>query len=76
LGFVVTVGWVEQFVAPYFAKFADISHRRLASVAMARTRKHVRTKIGRLIRISDDASDRSVFNLPVQAPGADGLNWL
>jgi len=33
----------------------------------------IRTKIGRLIHIQDDASDRSLFNLPVQATGADGF---
>jgi DNA polymerase I-like protein with 3'-5' exonuclease and polymerase domains len=32
-----------------------------------------KTKIGRLIHIPDDASDRSLFNLPVQATGVDGL---
>ena len=30
-------------------------------------------RIGRLIHIRDDASDRSLFNLPVQATGADGF---
>ena len=35
--------------------------------------KRVRTKIGRLIHIPDDASDRSLFNLPVQATGAGGF---
>jgi DNA polymerase-1 len=73
LCFVVTIGWVEAFVATYFDKFAGISKWRQASVAEARARKRVRTKIGRMIHIPDDASDSSLFNLPVQATGADGF---
>jgi DNA polymerase I-like protein with 3'-5' exonuclease and polymerase domains len=46
---------------------------RQASVDEARAKKRVRTKIGRLIHIQDDASDRSSFNLPVQATGPDGF---
>ncbi len=34
-------------------------------------RNQGKTKIDRLIHIPDDASDRSLFNLPVQATGAD-----
>jgi DNA polymerase I-like protein with 3'-5' exonuclease and polymerase domains len=33
----------------------------------------VRTNIGRIIHIPDDARDSSLFNLPVQANGADGF---
>jgi DNA polymerase-1 len=73
LAFDVTLDWVEGLVAGYFSKFAGISKWRQSSFAKARTRKRVRTKIGRLIHIPDDASDRSLFNLPVQATGADGF---
>lgn len=45
------------------------------SCCCARANKQVRTKIGRLILIQDHVTDRSLFNLPVQANGADGLNW-
>ena len=73
LGFNVTLDWIENFVAGYFAKFAGVFKWRQTSVAEARSKKRVRTKIGRLIHIPDDASDRSLFNLPVQATGADGF---
>jgi DNA polymerase I-like protein with 3'-5' exonuclease and polymerase domains len=53
--------------------FKGVFKWRQASVAEARAKKRVRTKIGRLIRIPDDVSDRSLFNLPVQATGADGF---
>jgi DNA polymerase I-like protein with 3'-5' exonuclease and polymerase domains len=54
--------------------FRGIFKWRQASVAEVRAKKRVRTKIGRLIRIPpDDASNRSLFNLPVQATGADGF---
>jgi DNA polymerase I-like protein with 3'-5' exonuclease and polymerase domains len=69
----VTLDWVDAFVVAYFAKFAGIAKWRQASVAEARAKKRVRTKISRLIHIPDDASDRSLFNLPVQATGADGF---
>jgi len=38
------------------------------------SQKRVRTKIGRFIHIPDDASDRSLFNLPVHANGASAFN--
>ncbi|MGA2402135.1 MAG: DNA polymerase [Syntrophobacteraceae bacterium] len=69
----VEFAWVERFVAGYFSKFAGISKWRQASVAEARAGRRVRTKIGRLICIPDDSIDRSLFNLPVQATGADGF---
>ena len=53
--------------------FRGVFKWRQASVAEVRAKKRVRTKIGRLIRIPDDASDRYLFNLPVQATGADGF---
>jgi len=70
---VAELAWVERFVAGYFSKFAGISKWRQASVAEARAKKRVRTRIGRLIHIPDDASNRSLFNLPVQATGTDGF---
>ena len=60
-------------MAGYFSKFAGISQYRQSSVAEARAKKRVRTRIGRLIHIQDDASGCSLFNLPVQATGADGF---
>jgi hypothetical protein len=45
-------------------------------VAEARAKKRVRTKIGRIIHIPDDATDRSLFNLPVQTNGADGFKLV
>ena len=62
----VELAWVERFVAGYFSKFAGTSRWIQASVAEAIAKKRVRTKIGRLIHIPDDASDRSLFNLPDQ----------
>jgi len=53
--------------------FRGVFKWRQASVAEVRAKKRVRTKIGRLIRIPDDASDRYLFNLPVQGTGADGF---
>lgn len=53
--------------------FRGVFKWRQASVAEVRAKKRVRTKIGRLIRIPDDASDRYLFNLPVQATGSDGF---
>ena len=73
LGLSVELAWVERFVAGYFSKFAGISKWRQSAVAEPRANKQVRTRIGRLIHIPDDASDRSLFNLPVQATGADGF---
>src|SRR5208283_3615558 len=42
-------------------------------VAGARAKKRARAEIGRIIHIPDDAGDRSLFNLPVQATGVDGF---
>jgi len=69
----VKLDWAERAVAWYYFDFTGISKWRQKSVAEARAKKRVRTKIGRLIHIPDDASDRSLFNLPVQATGADGF---
>jgi DNA polymerase-1 len=66
----ITLGWVETFVAAYFAKFAGIDKWRQASVAEARAGKQVTTRIG---RIPDNATDTSLFCLPVQANGADAF---
>jgi hypothetical protein len=49
LGFVLTSGWVETFVAAYFAKSAGIAKWRQASVVEARAEKQVKTRIGRMI---------------------------
>src|SRR5208283_1019934 len=73
LGLVVTLGWVETFVAGYFARFAGIAKWRQASVAGARAGKQVTTRIGRMIHIADNATDTSLFCLPVQTNGADGF---
>jgi DNA polymerase-1 len=73
LGFVLTLGWVETFVAAYFAKFAGIAKWRQASVVEARAEKQVKTRIGRMIHIPDNATDTSLFCLPVQTNGADGF---
>jgi DNA polymerase I-like protein with 3'-5' exonuclease and polymerase domains len=62
-----------MFVAASFSKFAGISKWRLSSVANARTRKQVRTRIGKLIKVADDVTDNSLFNWPVQTNGADGF---
>ena len=67
------LAWVERLVAGNFSNFAGIAEWRQAAVAEARAKKRVTTKIGRMIHIPDDASDRSLFNLPVQANGADGF---
>jgi phage pi2 protein 07 len=37
------------------------------------SKKQVRIKTGRFIHFPDDASDRFLFNLPVQATRADGF---
>ncbi len=37
------------------------------------SRKHVRTGIGWIILVPDNATDTSLFNLPVQTNGADGF---
>jgi len=73
LGLVVTLGWVETFVAGYFARFAGIAKWRQASVAGARAGKQVTTRIGRMIHIPDNATDTSLFCLPVQTNGSDGF---
>ena len=57
----------------HFAKSAGISKWTQTSVTGAGAKKRVSTKIGRLIHIPDDSSDRSLFNLPVQTNGADGF---
>jgi DNA polymerase I len=69
----VQLAWVERLVAGYFSKFAGTSKWRQSSVAEARTRKQVRTRIGRVINVADDVTDNSLFNWPVQANGADGF---
>jgi len=62
-----------MFVAAYFAKFSGISKWRLSSVANARANKQVRTKIGRMIHIPDNATITSQFCLPIQANRADAF---
>ena len=60
-------------MAGYFSKFASISKWRLSSVAGARANKQIRTKIGGIILVPDNATDTSLFCLPVQASGADAF---
>jgi DNA polymerase I-like protein with 3'-5' exonuclease and polymerase domains len=69
----VTLGWVETFVAGYFARFAGIAKWRQASVAGAGAGKQVTTRIGRMIHIPDNATDTSLFCLPVQTNRSDGF---
>jgi hypothetical protein len=71
LGFSVELAWVERLVAGYFPKFAGISRWRQSAVAQARANKQVRTKIARIISLPDNATDTSLFCLPVQANGPD-----
>ena len=72
-GMQLSLDEVRSFTVSYYRMFEGIFKWKRASVTAARAKKQVRTKIGRLIHISDDASDRSLFNLPVQANGADGF---
>ena len=65
------VAWVERLVDRYFPKFAGISRWRQSAVAQARANKQVRTKIARIISLPDNATDTSLFCLPVQANGPD-----
>jgi len=68
-----------MFVDAYFANFSGISKWRQASVANAKANKQVRTKIGRMIHIPDNATDTSLSCLPVQTTGADAFKpalWL
>jgi DNA polymerase-1 len=67
---------VRSFTVSYYRMFEGVFKWRRASVAEARARKQVRTKIGRIIHIPDDARDSSLFNLPVQANGADGFKLV
>jgi DNA polymerase-1 len=71
---------VRSFTVSYYRKFEGVFKWRQASVIAARAKKQVLTKIGRIIHIPDDARDSSLFNLPVQANGADGfklaLVWI
>jgi DNA polymerase I-like protein with 3'-5' exonuclease and polymerase domains len=73
LGLPVKVAWVERLVAAYFSKFAGIAKWRQSSVANTRADKLVRTKIGRIILVPDNATDTSLFCLPVQTTGADAF---
>jgi DNA polymerase I-like protein with 3'-5' exonuclease and polymerase domains len=73
LGRSVKFAWVEGLVAGYFTKFACIAKCRQKSVAGARAKKQLRTRVGRRIHIPDNATDTSLFCLPVQANGADGF---
>jgi DNA polymerase-1 len=72
-GMQLSLDEVRSFTVSYYRMFQGVFKWRRASVAQARARKRVRTRIGRIIHIPDDASDRSLFNLPVQANGADGF---
>jgi len=62
LGIQVQFAWVERLVVGYFSKVAGISKWRQSAVANAGAGKQVRTKIGRMIRIPDNATDTS-FNI-------------
>jgi hypothetical protein len=71
----VKLDWVQRLVAGYSSKFADISKWRQSSVENARANKQVRTKIARIIHIPDNATETSLFCLPIQANGEDTSNW-
>ena len=75
LGLPMELAWVERFVAGYFYKSAGISKWRQSSVENARANKQVRTKIARIIHIPDNATETSLFCLPIQANGEDTSNW-
>jgi DNA polymerase-1 len=72
-GIQLSLDEVRSFTVSYYRMFEGVFKWRRASVAEARAKKQVRTKIGRIIHIPDDATDRSLFNLPVQTNGADGF---
>ena len=46
---------------------------RQSAAANARAKKLVRTRVGRIISVPDNATDTSLFCLPVQANGADAF---
>jgi len=72
-GIQLSLDEVRSFTVSYYRMFEGVFKWRRASAAQARAKKQVRTRIGRLIHIQDDARDSSLFNLPVQATGADGF---
>jgi hypothetical protein len=59
--------YLESLPASVDDHFDELSRGR------AKAEKQARTKIGRVINVSDDVSDNSLFNWPVQANGADGF---
>jgi hypothetical protein len=69
----VELAWVEGLVAGYFPKFAGIANWRQSAATNAGARKQVRTRISRMIHILDNATDTSLFCLPVQANGTDAF---
>jgi DNA polymerase-1 len=73
MGHTISLDEVRSFTVSYYRMFEGIFKWREAAVAPARAEKRVRTKIGRIIQIQDDVRDSSLFNLPVQANGADGF---
>jgi DNA polymerase-1 len=72
-GIQLSLDEVRSFTVSYYRMFEGVFKWRRAFVVEARAKKQVRTKIGRIIRIPDDAGDSSLCNLPVQANGADGF---
>jgi DNA polymerase-1 len=76
MGFLLDLRSVETFVHKYFEEFAGIFKWRQAVVGRAKSEKRLRTRIGRVIHVSDDATDNSLFNWPVQTNGADGFKLV
>jgi len=73
MGLQISLEEVKSFIVRYNGMSKGVFKWRQASVVEARAQKRIRTKIGRHIRIPDDASNRYLFNLPVQATDADGF---
>ena len=71
MGHTISHDEVRSFTVSYYRMFEGVFKWRRAAVAKARAKKCVRTKVGRVTHIPNDARESSLFNLPVQANGAD-----
>lgn len=64
---------VRAFIDTYMGAFPNIFSWRSKRVQTAKIERQVTTPLGRRMIVLDTTKERSIYNLPVQGTGADGL---
>jgi DNA polymerase-1 len=64
---------VTGFILRYNTDFEDICNWRNKIARQGKDRSYVTTALGRRLRVTEDTSEGSLYNFPVQGTAADGF---